>query len=140
MKTARLTVAALAAALALTATPLASAMPGGGHAKPKHLDLGNKDNRQSFTVHKGEEIDIHLSGEQNESSTWAWSTPTAADDKLLHRDTARMLPNGDATAVFHARADGTTTLDSQFRCRSRSSGQVCSHAVVQWQVTVKVRK
>ena len=119
---------------------LVAAQPASTPRAVKHLDLGNKDNRQSFTVHKSEEIDVHLSGEQNESSTWAWSAPTAADDKLLHRDAARTLPNGDAKAVFHARADGTTTLDSRFRCRSSNSGEICSRAVVQWQVTVKVRK
>ncbi|MFB7502024.1 hypothetical protein [Streptomyces broussonetiae] len=91
-------------------------------------------------MHKGEEITVRLSGEQTESSTWAWSAPTAANGTVLRRDEARTLPNGDATAVFHARADGTTTLDSQFRCGPRKPGQVCSHVVVPWQATLKVRK
>ncbi|OLZ69510.1 hypothetical protein AV521_18555 [Streptomyces sp. IMTB 2501] len=131
--------AALAAALTLVAAPLAASAATPSVA-PKHRELSNKDNRSSLTVHKGDEITVRLSGEKNNNSTWGWSVPTAANGTVLHRDTARTAPNGDATGVFHARADGTTTLDSQFRCISRTDGEACSHVVISWQVTVTVRR
>ncbi|WP_311696908.1 hypothetical protein [Streptomyces gibsoniae] len=106
---------------------------------PKHLNLSNKDNRQSFTVHKGDEIIVRLTGQQTVTSTWAWSAPTAANRSVLRRDAATTRPNGEATAVFHAQADGTTTLDSRLRCVPRRPGSACSHVVVPWQVTVKAR-
>ncbi|MFI9721980.1 hypothetical protein ACIHFE_20345 [Streptomyces sp. NPDC052396] len=132
MKTARWVAAALAAVLALTAAPLAAAKPGA----PRHISLSNKDNKQSVTVHTGDEIDVQLSGQRNEDSNWQWSAPTAADGAVLHRDSAGTAANGDTVAVFHARADGTTTLDSELGCLSRKKGYSCSRVVVPWQVTV----
>ncbi|KJY42397.1 hypothetical protein VR41_08110 [Streptomyces sp. NRRL B-1568] len=138
--------AALAAALVLSAAPSAlatstGAVSAGAKPKgPKHFDLSNKDNSTSISVHKGDEITVRLAGEQKDTSTWAWSEPTAADGAVLQRSGAGTSPNGDSTAVFHARADGTTTLDSQLRCVSRKSGQTCSHVVVPWQATVKVKE
>ncbi|MEV6029229.1 hypothetical protein [Streptomyces sp. NPDC052036] len=125
------TTAVVLSAGAAAATPALTA--------PKHLNLSNKDNRQSFTVHKGDEITVRLTGEQTGTSTWAWSAPTAANRSVLRRDAASTRPNGDATALFHAQAGGTTTLESQLRCLPRKPGSACSHAVVQWQVTVKAR-
>ncbi|GAA0385661.1 hypothetical protein [Streptomyces luteireticuli] len=140
MRTARLAMATLAAALTLTAT---AATPSASATAPtvaaKHLNLSNKHNRQSVTVHKGDEITVHLTGEQTESSTWGWTAPTAASAAVLRRDAVGSSSNGEATAVFHAYAAGTTTLDSQLRCTPRKSGHACSDTVVPWQVTVKVR-
>ncbi|WP_042418745.1 hypothetical protein [Streptacidiphilus anmyonensis] len=133
MKTARLAGMALAATLALVAGSPTS-------AAPKHLHLANRDDRQSLTVHKGDEITVQLAGRQSADSTWAWSAPTSADGTVLRRDEAGTAADGDASAVFHARADGTTTLDARFRCVPRKEGQPCSHAVVPWQVTVRARR
>ncbi|MCC3775956.1 hypothetical protein [Streptomyces sp. UNOB3_S3] len=139
----RLLTAALAAALALTAAPPASATASSAAPKPpkqRHLRLANQDNRQSFTVHKGDEITVRLSGERKPDSAWVWSVPTAADGAVLRRAAAGTDPNGDTTAVFHALADGTTTLDSRLRCVADQPGHVCSQAVVPWQTTVRVRR
>lgn len=133
--------AALVATLALSAAPSALAASTGAASKgPKHFDLSNKDNSTSISVHRGDEITVRLAGEQKDTSTWAWSEPTAADGAVLQRSSAGTSPNGDATAVFRARADGTTTLDSQLRCVPRKPGQACSHVVVPWQATVKVKE
>ncbi|MFF4160234.1 hypothetical protein [Streptomyces sp. NPDC001678] len=143
MTTTRLLTAALTAALALTTAPLASATTPSAAPKPpkqRHLRITNQDNRQSFTVHKGDEITVRLSGERTPGSTWAWSVPTAADGAVLRRGGAGTAPNGDTTAVFHAQADGTTTLDSQLRCVANEPGHACSQAVVPWQTTVRVRR
>ncbi|GAA2931766.1 hypothetical protein GCM10020221_29490 [Streptomyces thioluteus] len=142
MKTARLLTAALTAALALTATATtSSATPQTTSPKiaAKRLNLSNKHNRQSVTAHKGDEITVHLTGEQTESSTWGWTAPTAASTAILRRDAVGSSSTGETTAVFHAQAAGTTTLDSQLRCTPRKSGHTCSDTVVPWQVTVKVR-
>ncbi|MEU3355096.1 hypothetical protein [Streptomyces sp. NPDC037389] len=139
----RLLAAALTAALALTAAPLASAMTPSAAPKPpkhRHLSLTNQDNRQSLAVHKGDEITVRLSGERTPDSTWTWSVPTAADGAVLRRGAVGTAPNGDTTAVFHAQADGTTTLDSRLRCVADQPGHVCSQAVVPWQATVRVRR
>ncbi|WP_171168913.1 hypothetical protein [Streptomyces sp. I05A-00742] len=133
MKSVRLMTAALAAVLALT-TPTALAAP----KAPKRLELSNKHNRQSFTVHKGADITVRLSGTQTDNSTWAWSVPTSAVGTVLRREATGRAANGDVTAVFRAVADGTTTLDSQLRCAPRKPGHACSQAVVPWQATVKV--
>ncbi|KNB52114.1 hypothetical protein [Streptomyces caatingaensis] len=139
--TARLLATAVATAtLALTtsATTTATATPAPTLAA-KRLNLSNKHNRQSFTVHKGDEITVHLTGEQTPTSTWGWTSPTAANTAVLRRDAVGSSSNGEATAVFHARDTGTTTLDSHLRCTPRKPGQNCSDVVVPWQVTVKVR-
>ncbi|MDT0449681.1 hypothetical protein [Streptomyces hesseae] len=148
MTTTRLLTAVLTAALALTAAPLTAAplasatTPSAAPKPPKHrhLNLTNQDNRQSLAVHKGDEITVRLSGERTPNSTWSWTVPTAADGTVLRRGAVGTAPNGDTTAVFHAQADGTTTLDSQLRCVADQPGHVCSQAVVPWQTTVRVRR
>ncbi|MBH1934895.1 hypothetical protein I5Q34_11520 [Streptomyces sp. AV19] len=134
MKTARLLVATLAVALTLSATATTSSAIAG-----KQRNLSNKHNKQSVTVHKGDEITVRLTGDQSAKETWGWTAPTAANTAILRRDAIGASSTGETTAVFHAHSAGTTTLDSQLRCVSRKSAQTCSDVVVPWQVTVKVR-
>lgn len=145
MKSAKLLAAAFATGLALitaavTVPDAASAAPHTHQVpKPKTFTLSNKDNRTALTVLKGDTVTVRLTGQQNGDSTWAWSGPTAADNAVLRRDAQSTAPNGDAMATFHPRASGTTTLDSQLRCVPRRADHSCSHAVVPWQVTVRVK-
>ncbi|MBZ4319572.1 hypothetical protein [Streptomyces huiliensis] len=101
--------------------------------------LTNQDNGRPVTVHKGDEISVRLTAKRTAQEQWAWSAPTAADTTVIGRTSARTAPNGDAAAVFHAEADGTTALTAQARCTPRVKGHLCPHTVTSWRVTVQVR-
>ncbi|MGW4563992.1 hypothetical protein ACWEN3_16780 [Streptomyces sp. NPDC004561] len=104
----------------------------------RHLTLTNSANGQSVTAHTGDTITVRLAGRRTATATWKWSSPTAADDEVLRKTAGRLGPNGDASATFRVTDTGRSTLDSLMRCVPKP-GNVCSHAVLLWQVTVTVQ-
>jgi hypothetical protein len=102
------------------------------------LTLTNTDNGHSVTVGRGGVITVRLTGHQADGETWMWSAPSASDQHVLQRTVQVTSRGGSARAVFHANADGTTTITADQRCAA-VRGHICPHTVLHWTATVHVK-
>ncbi|MEV8477146.1 hypothetical protein [Streptomyces sp. NPDC051173] len=128
----------LSAALALTA--LAVCAPVSAATQPvraERVTLTNADNGRTVSAHKGDDVEVTLTGYREHGLTFSWSVP-ASDSAVLRRTAGGTTPRGDATARFRAVKNGIAALSAQRHCRA-DQGHLCPLVVTPWKVRVEVK-
>ncbi|MGG2464685.1 hypothetical protein ACO0M4_33835 [Streptomyces sp. RGM 3693] len=141
MKAMRYLAAVCVAGAVLGAGTVCAAAPAAHEEHPAptahRVALTNRDDGRALTVHRGDVVEVRLTGTRDRGTAFAWSVPASGDPAVLSRSAAGTTPTGSATGRFTAAGRGTAALTARRTCHA-APGSLCPHVVVVWKVTVTV--
>ena len=126
---------------ALPSTTVAHSTPssgppavGPGPPGPAPAVVTEADNGKSYTLHRGDTLEVRLSG-----GTYHWSTPMSSNEAVLRRTAvAAGTADGGAWASFVAQADGQADVTSTGDPPCRQSTPPCMAPSQLFQVSFRV--
>jgi hypothetical protein len=115
---------------------------------PGALYLPNTSNGTTVSVNPGTEVEVYLTGDLGTNGqaltcvdpgtcVWKWQEPMSSNTAVLAPLSGGTDAQGDAWAVFVAKAAGNAILSSYVACALTGSG-ACPALAMSWQVTVDV--
>ena len=138
-----ITGAAVAAVVALTAGALALTnhhkgktvpVAANGRTAQPQLVVTNADNGKSYSLHRGDTLEVRLSG-----GTYHWSPPMSSNEAVLRRTAvATGTTDGGAWASFLAVADGQADVTSTGDPPCRQSTPPCMAPSQLFRVSLRV--